>query len=128
MNLKQREALEVLQSRLQSERNLNHPLPDAIENESHLFTEVDGVTVVIGLGGGYQIPAVRSYPETKTPGEKAIDAAVSARFWFDKQSKTAVDDGKGHVNPIVDADWRCGSGACPCRRQDRPKRKWRSLK
>jgi hypothetical protein len=127
MNLKQQQALKRLEDRLQSERNLNLTLPRDVENESHLFTEVDGVTVVIGLGGGYQLPAVRSYPETKNPGEKAIDAAVSARYWFDNQSKTGTFD-KGHLNPLVDKEWSCGSEVCPCYHQDRRSRKRRSLK
>jgi hypothetical protein len=128
MNLKQREAFEAPQARLRSARGLDFSLPNDGENNSHLFTKVDGVTVVIGMGGGYQLPAVRSYPETTNPREKAIDAAVAARFWFDRQARTADAEGKGHVNPTVDTESICGGGSCPCSYQNLPKRKRRSLK
>ena len=70
MNNKQLDALKRLEDQLRERRDLASRLPNRGESkEQYLFTEVQGVTVIIGPRGGYQLPAVRRYPETSKPGE-----------------------------------------------------------
>jgi hypothetical protein len=128
MNNKQLDALKRLEDQLRERRDLASRLPNRGESkEQYLFTEVQGVTVIIGPRGGYQLPAVRRYPETSKPGEKALDAAVYAdEFW--KQQNDCLDCDTGHYGPIVDTEWQCGIRNCPCHQQSYGKRLGRSVK
>lgn len=90
--------------------------------EGYVFTEVQGVTVVItkksyNPRGGYKVPAVRTYKETVTPTN--LDAAVRAKEIFDKQYPDPSWK-TGHLSPIIGTDWRCGSRACPCNTEPEP--------
>jgi hypothetical protein len=91
-------------------------LPIRGQSEGYVFTEVDGITVLIRLKssnprGGYIVPALSSYKETITPTN--LDAAVGAKVLFEKQIPNP-DHKYGHITPIVGLDWKCGNRACPC--------------
>jgi hypothetical protein len=92
MNAKLSEAKKRLQQDLRTSRQIVTPLAVKGESEDgkYFFSEVEGVTVIIGPGGGYQIPAVRTYPETGKPGETALDAAVYAEAEADDCSWQSV--------------------------------------
>jgi hypothetical protein len=128
VNTKQQEARELLQLELRARRGIVNPLPDKGESEGgkYFFTDVQGVTVIIGLGGGYQIPAVRSYPETGKPGETALDAAVCADEHFKKQEKS--DCSTGHFGPVVNTEWSCNDVSCHCNKESDILRFSRSVK
>jgi hypothetical protein len=129
MNAKQSEAKKRLQQELRTRRQILTPLTDKGESENgkYCFTEVQGVTVIIGPGGGYQIPSVRTYPETGRPGETALDAAVYADDFFRKQEKRGSYD-TGHVGSIVGTDWRCNASICHCNKESDIGRFSRSVK
>jgi len=82
MNERQKDAIKKLQGRLRSDRNVTATLPDRGEADGgYAFTEVEGVTVVIGPRGGYIVPAVRTYHMD------ALDAAVEAHVLWDEQKE-----------------------------------------
>jgi hypothetical protein len=108
-------ALNVLQERLIADRNISVKLPNMGENDGYLFTEVQGVTVLIGRNGGYKVPALRRYDNP------SLEAAVNARVLWEKQKRRDDADSvkaralrTGHLSPIVHTDLRCGHPHCPC--------------
>ncbi len=129
MNAKQSEAKRRLQEALRTRRQIMTQLTDKGESEDgkYLFTEVEGVTIIIGSGGGYQIPAVRTYPETGKPGETALDAAVFADDYFRRQDKRRDCD-TGHLGSVVATDWKCNAPSCPCQQESDIRRFSRSVK
>jgi hypothetical protein len=129
MNAKQSEAKKRLQEALRERRKIMTPLTDKGESEDgkYLFTEVEGVTIIIGPGGGYQIPAVRTYPETGTPGETALDAAIYADDYFRVQENRRYCD-TGHFGSIVATNWKCNAPSCPCHQEPDIRRFSRSVK
>jgi hypothetical protein len=124
MNNRQKCEKERLESELRARRGITKSLPDKGESREHcFFTEVEGVTVIIGQRGGIQLPAVRTYH--KNP----IDAAVYADDEFRKQdthASTASHYDSGHLGPIVDTDWQCENKACPCKSESYAQRLKRS--
>ena len=79
MNNAQRVAIGRVQDALMSQRNVRVVLRIQSENTDGLvFTEVDGVTVIIGVQGGYKIPAIRSYPT-------GVDSVVNVRSLWQQQ-------------------------------------------
>jgi len=88
-----------------------------VSREGYVFTEVDGVTVILtlksyNLRGGYKVPSVRTYTETVAPTN--LDAAVNANKLFEGQTPDP-DRNTGHLGPIVDpSNWKCGSRSCRC--------------
>jgi hypothetical protein len=110
MNNSQERAKQVLQEEIKKRRGLTIQLPDRGESEEgYFFTEVERVTVIIGVRGRYALPAVRTYP-------KPLYAAVYAgKVW-----KAQIPDSNcvtGHFDPLVTTDWYCGSPDCPCKRE-----------
>jgi len=100
------------------------------ENGDCVFVEIDGVTVTIGAKGAYGIPSVRRYDES-------LETAADACSLFSKQKRRDSRDltkargyTTGHLNPIVDALWRCsGDTDCPCRDEhDLDRRRHRSFR
>jgi hypothetical protein len=97
------------------ERKLGYPIVFRTENCDCAFVDVDGVTVTIGIQGAYGIPSVRTYDE-------GLENAADARSLWEKQSRRDGGDltkareyTTGHLNPIVNANWRCsGAVDCPC--------------
>jgi hypothetical protein len=137
-NQHQQRKLEQLQEEL-SKRGIPQQLPRLGESDGYLFTQVDGVTVVVtsksyNLRGGFKVPALRKYTEVGTPTN--LDAAADAGRHFRSQKKQDDTDlakacgwDTGHLGPIVDLDWYCNSKNCPCHfaaEEDRDKRKKRS--
>lgn len=114
MTKKQRQKLDQLADELRRPRGT---LPIKGESNGHVFTEVDGVTVIItkksyNPEGGYKVPALRSYPELGKPTN--LEAAVKARTYFDDQAPDPTFD-TGHLGPIVrPTDLKCGNRACRC--------------
>lgn len=91
-------------------------LPICGESEGYVFTEVQGITVLItrkssNPRGGYLVPSLRSYAERVNPTN--LDAAVRARDLFGRQTHDPSRK-YGHLNPIVCLDWKCGNPSCPC--------------
>ena len=128
MNTSQTEARKQLQEELRARRGIMKSLPNRGESkEGYSFTEVEGVSVIIGLRGAYQLPAVRTYPETSRPGETALDAAVDADEHWKRQVKRQNYE-TGHFGPIVDAKWKCKDSECPCRQETYDQRLSRSVK
>jgi len=121
MNNKQQNAKAKLQDELKSKRGITKPLPNLGENDKgYFFTEVAGVTVLLGPRGGYLVPSLPSYPDP-------LDAAVNA----DNKWKAHNPDpscGTGHCNPVVKIDWFCvGSRNCPCKDESPNQRFRRSI-
>jgi hypothetical protein len=121
MNKRQMEAKRELQDKVKQE------LPVVVESNDHVFTRVQGVTVTIGLKGAYGLPAVRTYSE-------GLETAVNARpLWNRQKQRDDADPSRararatGHLNPIVDANWRCADEGCPCKSESLAIRKHRSL-
>ena len=121
MNKRQMEARRQLQDKVKQE------LPVVVETNDHVFTRVQGVTVTIGLMGAYGLPAVRTYAE-------GLEAAVNVRpLWNRQKERDDADPLRarakrtGHLNPIVDANWRWGNESCPCKSESLAIRKHRSL-
>lgn len=126
MNEKQIEALEKL--RLLLSENGPNQLSDSGENDGFVFTELDGVTVIIGPVGTYIVPAVRSYDEGIETAENA------ANLWRKQARRDSRDPIKargfktGHLNSLIDTAWKCtGKTACPCASEDVRTRRYRSL-
>jgi len=117
--------LEQLQNELLSLRGIATRLRVVGEDSGYVFTEVEGITVVLIKRaspkpfGGYILPAVMTYKETGQRPQTSLDAAVWADELFEKQSAAAVRQ-KGHWGPIVTASWRCAIEDCPCQRQGIP--------
>lgn len=124
MNDKQRQKKEVLQQEVYARRGIKKSLPDKGESKEGIaFTEVERVTVIIGRGGRFQLPAVRHY-------DNGLDAAVYADDEWKKQDShpsTATRFGTGHLSPIVGTDWFCESKSCPCKSESYGQRLKRSL-
>jgi len=106
--------IRLLQDKLRRERNITRPL-SVSEHDGVVFTEVEGVTVTIGVGGGIDIPAVRTYRESP------LDAAAIANTLFRKQHEHDEDDPArasayetGHFSPRVNFAGRCENQACRC--------------
>src|ERR1035438_3947534 len=128
MNNTQRVAITRVEDALRSERTIPVTLPIRFEdNEGLVFTEVDGVTVIIGLRGGYKIPAIRTYPT-------GIESVVNARSLWDQQREwdinnpiEAGDHRTGHLRSIMINELRCGDTGCPCVSENAARRRSRSL-
>jgi hypothetical protein len=128
MTPKQRGKLDQLEDELGIRRGT---LPIKGESEGYVFTEVDGVTVLIAPKsinprGGFIVPALHTYPEKIKPTN--IDAAIHAKKFFDKQGPSQRD--YGHLGPIVNLDWKCGEdydSFCHCRWESYEQRVKRSL-
>lgn len=117
MSRQQEASIARLQDALRIKRGITMPLRNCGSNASgFLFTEVNGVTVTIGPRGGYGVPAIRRYPETGKPGETALDAAVYADEFWEKQQKQGNFE-TGHDGPLVHPDGTCRSSTCPCQRE-----------
>jgi hypothetical protein len=100
------------------------------ESRGVLFTEVEGVTLVVYPNGLISVPAVRTYHPPKYP-TPVIAAASAKELWArqkardDANPKTAKGRRTGHLGPIVDPDLKCRNKDCPCHQQrpeDRQKR------
>lgn len=107
----QRKILNTLEDRLEKQLPIL-----GRSREGYVFTEVDGITVVIATrrnnpNGGYKVPSVRTYPEIYSPTN--IEAAISARKLFAEQAADASCT-TGHFGPIVKQDWSCNRRDCPC--------------
>jgi len=119
MNNSQQRAKQVLQEELKKRRGITKPLPARGESEEgYFFTEVEGVTVIIGVRGRFALPAVRTYP-------KPLYAAIYADEEWKRQSADP-NCVTGHFGPLVSTDWYCGSPDCPCKRQSYEQRFRRS--
>lgn len=128
-NLHQQEKLEQLRNAL----GLADALPITGEIEGYIFTEVDGVTVVITQRsgstprGGFKVPSVRRYG-------KGLDAAVNARnLWARQNGRDIVNPNAGsfvtgHFGPVVGTDWYCGDANCGCSGENPARRRDRSLR
>ena len=118
MTPKQREILDQLEDELRIKRGT---LPIRGESEGYVFTEVNGVTVLItrtrrNHRGGYKVPAVCTYDEVFNPTN--LDAARYAWELFSKQAP--VTGRYGHRNPIISPkSWKCGNASCPCASEER---------
>ena len=87
MTPKQKEKLDQLEDELAVTRGT---LPIMGEAEGYLFTEVQGVTVLIARKssnprGGYIVPALHTYTERVKPTN--LDAAVRGEDLFDKADR-----------------------------------------
>jgi hypothetical protein len=134
MNSTQREKIARLQNELRTRRGVTTALPIVAEKDDYVFTEVEGVTVLVGASGGrgprggYKLPSVRTYRQ------KGLDAAVNARDLWERQKERDDADPAiaaswitGHLSPIVNTEWRCTSNSCPCQGEDIGQREGRSL-
>jgi hypothetical protein len=110
------------------EEKLGYELLVIAESDGRIFTEVRGVTVIIGPEGAYNIPVLRTYDE-------GLETAANARILWDKQRRRDESDmlkarerTSGHLNPIINTDWMCsGDMACRCQNEPDERRKHRSL-
>jgi hypothetical protein len=138
MTSEQQTRLAQLQQELLARRGIADCLPNLGESDGYVFTEVQGVIIVItrvirNERGGYKVPALRSYPEVGDPTNS--DAAIQADVLFARQRTRDASDldrarlrGHGHLGPVVGLDWRGNNELCGCRGQDLPDdRKQRSL-
>ena len=122
MNSSQKSAMQELESAL------GHRIPVFQDSARGLvFTEVNGVTVIIGAQGSYKIPAVRTYPT-------GIESAINARSlwntqkqWDRENPQEAHKRRTGHFSPIVDEGLKCGNNECPCQKENAARRQSRSL-
>lgn len=128
MNDMQRIAISRVQDALMSQRNVQVVLPIQFENSDGLvFTEVDGVTVIIGIQGGYKIPAIRTYPT-------GIESVVNARSLWEQQREWDISNPvearrrrTGHLRPVVTDELKCGDIDCPCSTDNAARLRSRSL-
>lgn len=117
-------------TQLENELGLSHgTLPIRGESDGYVFTEVDGVTVLITTKssnprGGYKLPSVRTYSEVSAPTN--LDAAVRAKNLFEKQDPNP-EYMTGHLSPVVQTNWKCATDRCPCNSETYPVRKKRSI-
>ena len=114
MNAAQQEATARLQSAPLRARNLKEALPIRGEAYGYIFTEVAGVTVLIGRRGDFKVPAVRTYPDD-------VEAAVNApELWRKQKERDDTNPTRarlyktGHLRPIVDTHLKCSDVRCPC--------------
>jgi hypothetical protein len=132
MNVRQERAIERLQRGLEARFKTSKELPKDVESDGHVITVVEGVSVTIGPGGGFNIPAVRTYANGSDKYADTFEAVVNADKCWKKQKERLrnrefdLEKGKGHSKPIVDAAWGCGSADCPCRSEEPPQRRRRS--
>ena len=114
-----------LRNELLSLRGITQPLQVISEDNGYVFTEVEGITVVLikraspKAFGGYILPAVMTYLETGQRPQTSLDAAVWADQRFAAQSGAAVGQ-RGHLGPIVATSWRCAIENCPCQLEGTP--------
>jgi hypothetical protein len=128
MNDSQEAAIRRLQEALMSQRNVKIASPLQFENSDGLvFTEVEGVTVIIGLQGGYKIPAIRTYPT-------GIESVVNARSLWQQQMEWDIDNPleaqrrrTGHLRPVVTKELKCGDKDCSCSTENAARLRGRSL-
>jgi hypothetical protein len=113
--------LNQLQAELRLQRGITQPLPATDEDNGYVFTQVEGVTVVVTKRanpnkpfGGFILPSVMTYKETGQRPNTSLDAAIWADQRFAAQIGKPIDQ-KGHLGPIIGPDWRCVHGDCPCR-------------
>jgi hypothetical protein len=119
MNITQLTAMTALQDALLDQRNVKTPLSNqGTSREGYEFTEVQGVTVCIGPGGGYLLPAVRSY-------QNSLQAAVDADLEFRKNR--AGSHKSGHELGIVGTNWSCSGPVANCRSETYEQRLRRSV-
>lgn len=85
MTIEQTNSLAALQALLLSARGITEPLQTTTDGNA-VITLVNGAIVRIGRKGGYALPEVRSYPESKEVGKRAIDAACNADLLLAKQT------------------------------------------
>jgi|ERR1700722_20200492 len=129
-NPHQQEKLE----QLRREIGRTEPLPIICETDGYVFTEVDGVSVIVTkrrnprIRGGFKIPSVRKY-------EEGLDAALLARsLWEAQRDRDSADPARtaefvlGHFGPIVDCNWMCRNRSCTCQTESLERRKDRSLR
>jgi hypothetical protein len=110
---------------LEDELKLPHgTLPIRGERKGYVFTEVNGVTVLLALrsrnpNGGFIVPSLHTYTETVTPTN--LHAAANARNLYDSQTRKLGGERYkykfGHRGPIVSTEWKCKE-QCPCRDGD----------
>jgi hypothetical protein len=120
--------MELLEKGLAAEKGAKVALPIRHEGSDGLiFTEVDGVTVIIGVQGGYKIPAVRSYPT-------GVQSAIHARSLWDTQYRWDLDNQldarnrrTGHLSPIINKELKCGDKHCLCIDENAARLRSRSL-
>lgn len=142
MNLtgQQREKISLLQNELRVKRGSVRELRIVDEADGYVFAEVEGVTVLIessggrGLWGGYKLPAVRTYRQTGVRPNTALDAAIDASDHWNRQNRwdianlsRAKERKTGHLGPLIDSDWNCNNNDCPCKGENKERRKERSL-
>jgi hypothetical protein len=99
-------------------------LPILGERDGCLFTQVDGVTVLVGPRGRLVAPAIRSYDEP-------LDVTSVARLFQAQQKRDRAVNPTlwrtGHLGPIVGTEWICNRGDCPCHREEYERRMQRSF-
>jgi len=128
MNREQETSLRRLEARVSVGPASPPALPIRGETSDGLvFTEVDGVTVIISVKGAYKIPAVRSYPT-------GLDSAANAPSLWKDQERWDLDNRDearkrrtGHLRPIVGLDLRCGHPDCLCCGENTARLRGRSL-
>ena|SRR3974390_45453 len=137
MTSAQRVKLTQLGSELAAKRGLIERITAKGEKDGYVFTEVQGVTVIItkvsrNPRGGYKIPAVRTYDEVFFPTN--LDAAVRADELFSAQASrdrldiaAAKNLKTGHLGPIIKTNWKCVAQDCVCQCETEARRKSRSL-
>ena len=120
MTAYQQGKINQLQNELQLLRGITRPLQTEDEDNGYVFTQVEGVTVVVIRRsnpnrpfGGFILPAVMTYRETGQRPNTSLDHAVWADERFNAQSGATLRQ-KGHLGPIVTTDWRCTNRSCPC--------------
>ena len=124
MNPNQQKKLDQLEDELGVKRGT---LPIEGEREGYVFTNVNGVTVLIPPNsssprGGYMVPALHTYHMS------SLDAAIRAKELFAAQGPAQRK--YGHLGPIVNLDWKCGDdhdSFCRCRWEPYERRVERSL-
>ena len=119
---------------LEDELKVPHgTLPVRGERKGYVFTEVDGVTVIIALrsrnpNGGFIVPSLHTYTETVTPTN--LHAAADARSLYDSQTRKLGGSRYkykfGHRGPIVSTDCNCDDD-CPCRDEPEERREERTI-
>jgi len=114
MNDKQRRKREELQRELYARGVIKEPLPyKGVSKEGFVFMEARGFTVIIGIKGGCQIPALRAY-------DNVLDAITHIDDEWKKQDthpSTASHRDTGHFSPRIKTDWFCESDVCPCKKE-----------
>lgn len=127
MNVAQQQALAWLESHLFLDRNISAQLPIRGEAYGYVFTEVAGVTVLVGPRGNFKVPAVRTYQDD-------VEAAMNAsKLWRKQKERDDADPTRarlyktGHLRPIIGTNLKCENSHCPCASEDRAALEIRSL-